>query len=89
MKKFIKKLVADVKFADAGPGQRLSAEQSSSSRSSTGRDSARVPTRVQPTRDAQSAGAAALARLEAQNKKSSTSLNSQKLQLRKQLEVQT
>lgn len=84
MKKFIKKLVADVKFADAGPGHRLNAEQPSSSRPSTARDVSRDRARVVPSRDAQSAGAAALARLEAQNNKSSSSLNAQKLQLKKQ-----
>lgn len=88
MKKFIKKLVADVKFADAGTGQRLNEEKTPK----PGPSSAPVPaSRRPPSADAQSAGAAALARLEAasnKGNKQNSAMRAQQLELKKQMQRQ-
>lgn len=84
MKKFIKKLVADVKFADAGTGHRLNEEPAPK----PGPSSAPAPTpRRPPSASAQSAGAAALARFEAANNKQSSGLKAQQLELKRQMQV--
>lgn len=84
MKKFIKKLVADVKFSDAGTGHRLNEERAPRPSSSAAPVSA---PRRPPSADAQSAGAAALARLEAANNRQSSGMRAQQLELRKQMQV--
>jgi len=85
MKKFIKKLVADVKFADAGTGQRLNEERAPK----PGPSSAPVSApRRPPSAGAQSAGAAALARLDAANNKQNSGKRSQQLELKRQMQRQ-
>ena len=86
MKKFIKKLVADVKFADAGTGHRLNEERAPK----PGPSSASAPApRRPPSASAQSAGAAALARFEAANNKQNSGLRAQQLEMKRQMQVQT
>ena len=84
MKKFIKKLVADVKFADAGTGHRLNEERAPK----PGPSSAPAPApRRPPSASAQNAGAAALARFEAANNKQNSGMRAQKLEMKRQMQV--
>lgn len=85
MKKFIKKLVADVKFSDAGKGHKLNEETAPRPGPSSRPVSA---PRRPPSADAQTAGIAALARLEAANNKESPAMKAQKLEMKRQMQRQ-
>ena len=85
MKKFIKKLVADVKFSDAGKGRSLN-EDASPGPSSQPQRPTSAPRRA-PNSEAQTAAAAALARMEVQNNRQNSGLNAQKLAMKRQVEV--
>lgn len=80
MKKFIRKLVADIKFSDVGEGRRLDSDTPTTSAVSN------VPApRRPPTADSRTAGAAALARMEASNNKMNSTMRAQKEQMRKEV----
>jgi len=80
MKKFIRKLVADIKFSDVGEGRRLDSDTTPSTSSVS---NAPVPRR--PTQDSRTAGAAALARMEASNNKMNPTMRAQKEQMRREV----
>jgi len=81
MKKFIRKLVADIKFSDVGEGRRL---DSDTTPSTSNVSNAPVPRRP-PTQDSRTAGAAALARMEASNNKMNPTMRAQKEQMRREV----
>lgn len=81
MKKFIRQLVADIKFSDVGEGRRLDSDTTPSTSSVS---NAPVPRRP-PTQDARTAGAAALARMEASNNKMNPTMRAQKEQMRREV----
>ena len=85
MKKFIKKIVADVKFSDAGQGHKLNEEPPAPRPQSRPMS---APRRAAPSQEAKTAGAAALARIEAMNNKQNTPLRAQQLELKRQVQVQ-
>ena len=84
MKKFIKKIVSDVKFSDAGQGHKLNEEPAPSSRPPTRPVSA---PRRPPSEESQSAGAAALARIEAANNKQGHAFKARQLEMKRQAQV--
>lgn len=85
MKKFIKKIVADVKFSDAGQGHKLNEEPPAPRPQSRPMS---APRRAAPSQEAKTAGAAALARIEAMNNKQNTPLRAQQLELKRQVQRQ-
>lgn len=84
MKKFIKKLVADVKFSDAGRGHRLNENRGGPAAPSAAPSAA---PRRPPSGAAQTAGNAALARFDVANNKQSDAMRAQQLEMRRQIKV--
>ncbi|ROL40767.1 UBX domain-containing protein 6 [Anabarilius grahami] len=69
MKKFFEDIKKDIKFKSAGPGKKLTEETSSKPEASqAAHGAARKAATKAPTKDAQMAGAAALARIEQQHR---------------------
>ncbi|XP_061093896.1 UBX domain-containing protein 6-like [Conger conger] len=87
MKKFFEDIKKDMKFKSAGPGKKLTDDDSS--KAPVARSSAPAKPRHAPTDGAQKAGAAALARVEQQHRpRLQTSQDSIRLQVKKELEAE-
>ncbi|XP_004068244.1 UBX domain-containing protein 6 [Oryzias latipes] len=88
MKKFFEDLKKDVKFKSAGPGKKLTEDSSSNSKPARSDCNSRQNRRP-PSEGAQMAGAAALARIEHQQRpKVHTSQDAIRIQVKKELEAE-
>uniref|UniRef100_A0A8C7Z3R6 UBX domain-containing protein 6 n=1 Tax=Oryzias sinensis TaxID=183150 RepID=A0A8C7Z3R6_9TELE len=89
MKKFFEDLKKDVKFKSAGPGKKLTEDTSSNSKPARSDCNSRQNRRPPPSEGAQMAGAAALARIEHQQRpKVHTSQDAIRIQVKKELEAE-
>ncbi|KAJ8277248.1 hypothetical protein GJAV_G00073080 [Gymnothorax javanicus] len=87
MKKFFEDIKKDIKFKSAGPGKKLT--EDTSSKPQVAKSSASAKPRHSPTDGAQRAGAAALARIEQQQRpRLQTSQDAIRLQVKKELEAE-
>ncbi|KAL2089648.1 hypothetical protein ACEWY4_014336 [Coilia grayii] len=89
MKKFFEDIKKDVKFKSAGPGKKLTEDTSDSTKPQAKQSTGRSQPRHAPTDGAQRAGAAALARIEQQQKpKVFTSQDAIRNQVKRELEAE-
>ncbi|KAA0712279.1 UBX domain-containing protein 6 [Triplophysa tibetana] len=88
MKKFLEDFKKDIKFKSAGPGKKLT-EDKSNSKPEVSQSTAHAASRKPPTKGAQMAGAAALARIDQQHRpKVQTSQDAIRIQVKRELEAE-